>query len=351
MARASERVLKASMESLRKELDEAREQLSSMETTMEGRTTNDKEAVALERAVSNSRRATLAAEAWVAKAQAATIALKARESEMAAQASALAQAKESQDAAEQATIAAQLSLKEAVDALAARDSQLAMLSRDLELERHTRAVYDSAAAAATPAEESTTERLDEQRDDDSEDERGGDEGDADAGSDPEADDCQLEACRLVGSVLAEQLAAVEDDALRLHHLEHGLVESGDVGLDSVGTSSPLRALAGLGAKSRGLGSNQLARLSDRLDKAVGAASTSTMTSPTLGCVLAAPGGNFTSALGAGGVFMGPGSSTHSAPAIREPDFRPAPQLWEFKKKLPRIVSGGPPCVWAAEAGK
>ena len=50
---------------------------------------------------------------------------------MAAQASALAHARESQDAAEQATIAAQLSLKEAVGALAVLDAQLAMVSRDL----------------------------------------------------------------------------------------------------------------------------------------------------------------------------------------------------------------------------
>ena len=146
------------------------------------------------------------------------------------------------------------------------------------------------------------------------------------GSDPEADDDQLEACRLADSALAEQLAAVEDDALRLHRLEHGLDESGDVGLDSVDTSSPLRALAGLGAKSRGLGSNQLARLSDRLDKAVGAASTSTMTSPTLGCVLAAPGGNFAPAPGAGGAFMGPDVSTHSAPAAELATFNAMPAL-------------------------
>ena len=198
-----------------------------------------------------------------------------------------------------------------------------MVNRDLDLERQARVAHDSAAAAATPAEESTTERLDEELDHDSDGERGDDEVDVEGGSDPEADDDQLEACRLADSALEEQLAAVEDDALRLHRLEHGLDESGDVGLDSVDTSSPLRALAGLGAKSRGLGSNQLARLSDRLDKAVGAASTSTMTSPTLGCVLAAPGGNFASAPGAGGAFMGPGLSTHSTSAAGETDPRPA----------------------------
>ena len=48
--------------------DEAREQLSSTETTMEDRTTNDEEAMALERAVNNSRRAIVAAENWAAKA-------------------------------------------------------------------------------------------------------------------------------------------------------------------------------------------------------------------------------------------------------------------------------------------
>ena len=266
----------------------------------------------------------MAAENWAAKAQAATSALKAREAEMAAQASAIAKARESpQDAAEQATIATQLALKEAIDAAADRDAQLMAVRRELAHERHARAFHDSAAAPAAPSTEVTAERHDEQNDGDSENERGGDEDGADANSDPEADDDQVEACRLVDSVLSEQLAAVEDDALRLHRLEHGLDESGDVGLDEVDTSSPLRALAGLGAKSRGLGSHQLARLGERLDKAVVAASTSTMTSPTLGCVLTAPGGNFAPAPGTGGAFMGPSSGTHPTPTTCEPDLRPA----------------------------
>ena len=62
MAHASERALKASVESLQKELDEARERLSWAETTTEDRTTKNEEAIAWERAVDNSRRATLVAE-------------------------------------------------------------------------------------------------------------------------------------------------------------------------------------------------------------------------------------------------------------------------------------------------
>ena len=110
------------MESLQRELDEARERLSSTETTTEDRTTKNEETIAWERAVDNSRRATVVAENWAAKAQAAISAAKAHEAELAAQASALARARETQDAAEQATIAAQLSLKEAVEALADRDA-------------------------------------------------------------------------------------------------------------------------------------------------------------------------------------------------------------------------------------
>ena len=277
MARASERALKASVESLQKELDEARERLSSAETTTEDRTTKNEETIAWERAVDNSRRATLVAdrELGAAKAQAAISAAKSHEAELAAQAGALARARETQDAAEQSTIAAQLSLKEAVEALADRDAQLAAVRRDLEQERHARAVHNSAAAKAASPVGAPAERSDEHYGDEVEDARGRDEEDADVCSDPEADDDQLEACRFDDSVLAEQLAAVEDDALRLHRLEHSLDESGDVGLEEVDTSSPLRALAGLGAKSRGLGSHQLARLDERLDKAAVAASTST----------------------------------------------------------------------------
>ena len=127
MAHASERALKASVESLRKELDEARERLSSAETSTEDRTTKNEEAIAWERAVDNSRRATLVAvaENWAAKAQAAISAAKAHETELAAQAGALARARESQDAAEQATIYAQLPLKEAVETLADRSRRTA----------------------------------------------------------------------------------------------------------------------------------------------------------------------------------------------------------------------------------
>ena len=125
MARASERALKASVESLRKELDEARERLSSAETSTEDRTTKNEEAAAWERAVDNSRRATLVAENWAAKAQATISAVKAHEAELAAQAGALARARESQDAAEQATIYAQLPLKEAVETLADRSRRTA----------------------------------------------------------------------------------------------------------------------------------------------------------------------------------------------------------------------------------
>ena len=114
MARASERALKASIASLQQELDEARERLSSAETTTEDRKTND-ETIAWERAVENSRRATLVAENWAAKAQAAISEAKAHEAELAAQAGALARARETRDAAEQATITAQLSLKEAAE--------------------------------------------------------------------------------------------------------------------------------------------------------------------------------------------------------------------------------------------
>ena len=131
MARASERALKASVASLQKELDEARERLSSAEATTEDLTTKNEEAVAWERAVENSRRATLVAENWAAKAQAAISAAKAHEAELAAQAGALARARETQDAAAQATIASQLPLKEAVEALADRDAQLAAVRRDL----------------------------------------------------------------------------------------------------------------------------------------------------------------------------------------------------------------------------
>ena len=75
----------------------------------------------------NSRRATLVAvaENWAAKAQAAISAAKAHEAELAAQAGALARARESQDAAEQATIYAQLPLKEAVETLADRSRRTA----------------------------------------------------------------------------------------------------------------------------------------------------------------------------------------------------------------------------------
>ena len=78
--------------------------------------------------MNNPRRATVVAESWAAKAQAAISAAKAHEVELAAQASALARARETQDAAEQATIAAQLPLKEAVEALADRDAQFAATS-------------------------------------------------------------------------------------------------------------------------------------------------------------------------------------------------------------------------------
>lgn len=197
----------------------------------------------------NSRRATLVAENWVSKAhQAAISTAKAQEAELAAQAAALARERETQDAAEQATITAQRSLKEAVEALADRNTQLASVRHDLDQERRARAAYDRAAAKATPPLEAPVEREEEPECDEDGESRDGDEDDAGACSDPDADDGQLEACKLDGSVLAEQLAAVEDGALRLYRLEHGLDESGDVGLGEIDTSSPLRALAGLGAK-------------------------------------------------------------------------------------------------------
>ena len=152
-------------------------------------------------------------ENWAAKAQAAISAVKAHEAELAAQAGALARARETQDAAEQATIAAQLPLKEAVEALADRDAQLVVVVRrdlDLEHERHARAVHDSAAATAVPpvgAQQNVLMRI-TVTSGEVEDARGRDEEDADVCSDPEADDDQLEACRFDDSVLAEQLAAV-----------------------------------------------------------------------------------------------------------------------------------------------
>ena len=153
------------MGSLQKELDEARERLSSPENTTEDRTTKNEETIAWwERAVENSRLTTshlgtLVAENWAAKAQAAISAAKAHEAELAAQAGALARARETQDAAEQATIASQLPLKEAVEALADRDAQLlAVVHRDLEQERHARAVHDSAAATAAPPVVAPAER-------------------------------------------------------------------------------------------------------------------------------------------------------------------------------------------------
>ena len=91
----------------------------------------------------------------------------------------------------------------------------------------------------------------------------------------------------------------------------------------------------LNRKSRGRGSHPLSRLDERLDKAVAAASTSTMTSPSLGCALTAPGGNFTSAPGTGGAFMGPRSGTSPRAAPRKSESRPGPHEHAVKFSAPR----------------
>ena len=67
----------------------------------------------------------------------------------------------------------------------------------------------------------------------------------------------------------------------------------------------------------------------------GIVGTTGMTSPSLGCVLTAPGGNFTSAPGTGGAFMGSSSVTSPRATPCESEPQPGPHEHAAKPSAPR----------------